>query len=171
MRFEGCHLTRHTMITWARRGGAPADVLESVTHNAAGAIIDQYTHWDWEPLCKAVACIDYGTAVELEHDASATAVPLPEPQAAASKYGAPYGVLARTGQNHGNFRWTRLQPIRTAAQVDLEFVVSTADAFGFQRIGGEARRMRRLGMSLRTIGAALGVDEKTVRKSLARLAT
>jgi integrase len=23
IRFEGCHLTRHTMITWARRGGAP----------------------------------------------------------------------------------------------------------------------------------------------------
>lgn len=58
--FEGCHLTRHTMITSARRGGAPADVLERVTHNAAGTIIDQYTHWDWEPLCRAVACIDYG---------------------------------------------------------------------------------------------------------------
>jgi hypothetical protein len=34
-------------------------------------------------------------------------------------------------------------------------------------IGPEARRMRRLGMSLRAIGAALGVDEKTVRKALA----
>ena len=36
------------------------DVLERVTHNAAGDIIDQYTHFDWEPLCEAVACIDYG---------------------------------------------------------------------------------------------------------------
>jgi hypothetical protein len=51
--------TRHTMITWARRGGAGPDVLEKITHNAAGRIIDQYTHWDWEPLCQAVLCLDY----------------------------------------------------------------------------------------------------------------
>jgi DNA-binding CsgD family transcriptional regulator len=31
--------------------------------------------------------------------------------------------------------------------------------------------MRRLGMTLRAIGAALGVDEKTVRKALAGLAS
>jgi hypothetical protein len=31
--------------------------------------------------------------------------------------------------------------------------------------------MRRLGMSLRAIAAALGVDEKTVRKALAALAS
>jgi len=53
------HSTRHTMITWARRGGARPDVLEKITHNAAGRIIDQYTHWDWEPLCQAVLCLDY----------------------------------------------------------------------------------------------------------------
>jgi hypothetical protein len=57
------------------------------------------------------------------------------------------------------------------SEIDVEFVVSTAEAFGFLRIGGEARRMRRFGMSLRAIGAALGVDEKTVRKALASLAT
>lgn len=39
VRFEGCHLTRHAMINWARRVGARADVLERVTHNATGAII------------------------------------------------------------------------------------------------------------------------------------
>jgi hypothetical protein len=55
----GHHSTRHTFITWARRGGARADVLEVVTHNAAGRMIDQYTHWDWAPLCDAVACLDY----------------------------------------------------------------------------------------------------------------
>ena len=53
------HSTRHTMITWARRGGARPDVLEKLTHNAAGRIIDQYTHWDWEPLCQAILCLDY----------------------------------------------------------------------------------------------------------------
>jgi hypothetical protein len=50
--------------------------------------------------------------------------------------------------------------------VELEFVVFTQDAFQFQRIGGRARIMRRLGMNLRAIGGELGVDEKTVRKAL-----
>jgi transposase-like protein len=52
------------------------------------------------------------------------------------------------------------------AEVELEFAVFTREAFEFQRIAGEAERMRGLGMSLRAIGAALGVDEKTVRKAL-----
>jgi hypothetical protein len=42
--------------------------------------------------------------------------------------------------------------------------VVTQDPFEFQRIGGEARVMRRLGMSLRAIGAELRVEENTVRK-------
>jgi integrase len=54
------HATRHTMITWARRGGASKDVLEKITHNAKGQIIDAYTHWDWEPLCTmAMLKLDY----------------------------------------------------------------------------------------------------------------
>ncbi len=64
--------------------------------------------------------------------------------------------------------WTRLQPIRTAAEIPLEFVVFSTDPFQYQQIAGEARRMRRLGISFRAIGAALGVDSKTVRKALAR---
>ena len=67
--------------------------------------------------------------------------------------------------------WTRLQPIRTVSEIDVEFVVFTTERFQFQRIGDEARRMRRLGMSLRAIGAAFGVDEKTVRKALRRQVT
>ena len=64
--------------------------------------------------------------------------------------------------------WTRLQPIRTAAEIEVEFVVFTSEPFEFHRIGAEAVRMRRLGMSLRAIGRAFGVDEKTVRKALAQ---
>jgi transposase-like protein len=60
-----------------------------------------------------------------------------------------------------------LQPIRTVSEVDVEFVVFTQEPFEFQRIRVAAARMRRLGMSFRAIGAALGVDEKTVRKALA----
>jgi integrase len=52
----GPHAARHSFITHARRGGAAKDVLEQVTHNARGDIVDQYTHWDWDPLCEAVAC-------------------------------------------------------------------------------------------------------------------
>lgn len=53
------HSTRHTMITWARRGGANKDALRTITHNPKGDILDQYTHLDWQPLCDAVMCIDY----------------------------------------------------------------------------------------------------------------
>jgi integrase len=58
------HSTRHTFITLARRGGARPDVLERVTHNAAGATIDIYTHWEWVPLCEAALCLslDVGDA-------------------------------------------------------------------------------------------------------------
>ena len=70
------------------------------------------------------------------------------------------------GRNCVRTEWTRLRAIRTVSEVELEFVVFTQDPFEFQRIGPEARTMRRLGMSLRAIGAALGVDEKTVRKAL-----
>lgn len=52
------HATRHTFITLARRGGAPKDVLEKVTHNARGDIVDRYTHYAWEPLCEAVLKLD-----------------------------------------------------------------------------------------------------------------
>ena len=50
------HSTRHTFISLARRGGARPDVLERVTHNARGDMIDHYTTFDWAPLCEAVAC-------------------------------------------------------------------------------------------------------------------
>ena len=51
------HSTRHTFLTLARRGGAAKDVIERVTHNAEGEMVDHYTHWDWEPLCEAVMCL------------------------------------------------------------------------------------------------------------------
>lgn len=50
------HATRNTFISLARRAGARKDVLEFVTHNAKGAVIDVYTDFDWAPLCEAVSC-------------------------------------------------------------------------------------------------------------------
>jgi transposase-like protein len=55
------------------------------------------------------------------------------------------------------------------AEVHVEFPVFTHEPFGFQRIAGEASRLRLLGMSLRAIGEALDVDEKTVRNALRRI--
>ena len=45
------------MISAARSSGARRDVLEQITHNARGAIIDVYTAWEWPALCEAVSCL------------------------------------------------------------------------------------------------------------------
>ena len=58
-----------------------------------------------------------------------------------------------------------MRPIRTVAEVPVEFVVFTSEPFQWQRIAPEAQRMRRLGMTFKAIGAALGVDAKQVRKA------
>lgn len=49
------HATRHTFISVARSNGARKDVLEKVTHNASGEIIDTYTAFEWRALCEAVS--------------------------------------------------------------------------------------------------------------------
>ena len=43
---KGSHALRRFMISAARSGGARGDVLEQITHNARGAIIDVYTAWE-----------------------------------------------------------------------------------------------------------------------------
>jgi hypothetical protein len=48
---------RRFMISAARSSGARGDVLERITHNARGAIIDVYTAWEWPALCEAVSCL------------------------------------------------------------------------------------------------------------------
>lgn len=49
------HSFRRGMITVARTDGAPKDVIERITHNAAGEMIDGYTYFGWETLCEAMA--------------------------------------------------------------------------------------------------------------------
>ncbi|MBW2456180.1 MAG: hypothetical protein JRI68_16800 [Deltaproteobacteria bacterium] len=51
--------------------------------------------------------------------------------------------------------------------MELEVAAFTSEPFQHQRLGAEARRMQKLGMSLRAIGRALGEEGKTVRKALA----
>ena len=54
---KGSHALRRFMISAARSSGARSDVLEQITHNARGAIIDVYTAWEWPALCEAVSCL------------------------------------------------------------------------------------------------------------------
>jgi integrase len=58
------HSTRHTFITFARRGGAPMELVELVTHNPKGTIVDRYTTRDWSELCTVVLAVRYGTPVD-----------------------------------------------------------------------------------------------------------
>ena len=51
---HGTHGLRRWMISACRSAGARADVLEAITHNAAGTIIDVYTSWQWPALCEAI---------------------------------------------------------------------------------------------------------------------
>jgi hypothetical protein len=57
------HESRNTFISYGRRCGARAEVVERITHNAKGSIVDQYTEWDWMPLCEAVTCLRYDPAL------------------------------------------------------------------------------------------------------------
>ena len=50
------HGLRRFFISHARQCGARPDVLERITHNRSGDIIDTYTSFEWEPLCEAMLC-------------------------------------------------------------------------------------------------------------------
>lgn len=50
------HSTRHTFITLTRRDTNREDILETITHNAKGEMIDRYNHFHWDVRCEVVAC-------------------------------------------------------------------------------------------------------------------
>lgn len=58
------HATRNTFLSVARSNGARKDVIEAVTHNSAGDVVDGYTEWEWRPLCEAVAFVDFALTPE-----------------------------------------------------------------------------------------------------------
>jgi integrase len=62
---RGQHATRHTFISAAQRDGADKSVVEQLTHNAAGTMIDRYTHREWDELCAAILCLrPYGQKLD-----------------------------------------------------------------------------------------------------------
>src|SRR5690606_39041757 len=54
-------------------------------------------------------------------------------------------VACATSSNGSNSLhwWTRLQPIRTASEIEVEFPIFTREPFGYHRIRSEARTMRK----------------------------
>jgi transposase-like protein len=66
-------------------------------------------------------------------------------------------------------QWTRTQPIRTAAELRVDFsLVETRPPFAYQDIAKDAVRWKKLGMSDTAIARILGVTDKTVAKSIRR---
>lgn len=69
-------------------------------------------------------------------------------------------------------KWTRSQPIRTAAELPLRFsLLETRPQFAYQRIAIEAERLRKLGLCDLRIAGVLGVTDKTVTKARQWLAS
>ncbi|HKY41357.1 MAG TPA: tyrosine-type recombinase/integrase [Polyangiaceae bacterium] len=56
---QSLHATRHTFITVCRAGTNRHDLVERITHNAKGTVLDQYTHTEWESLCEVIMGTDY----------------------------------------------------------------------------------------------------------------
>lgn len=71
------HSTRHTFITLLRRAGANVDAVETITHNAAGTIVDRYTHWQWDALCEAVSRLVVDVSVDARVDSLGFTVEAP----------------------------------------------------------------------------------------------
>jgi len=72
------HSSRHTFITLTRRGGADIGIVELITHNPAGKIIDVYNHRDWGDFCSAVLCLS-------------VALKTPGPSGSSSSFGSEAG--------------------------------------------------------------------------------
>lgn len=63
--------------------------------------------------------------------------------------------------------WTQSQPIRTLAEMPINFaLIETRRPFAYQAIAEKALTLYRLGMSATTIGRTLGVSDKTVTKAI-----
>jgi len=64
-------------------------------------------------------------------------------------------------------KWTRSQPIRTAAELTLRFsLLETRSPFAYQRIAEKAWQFRKLGLPDSSSARNLGVSDKTVAKAI-----
>jgi hypothetical protein len=62
--------------------------------------------------------------------------------------------------------WTRLQPIRTAGEVDLKIVIEPEIHIPvYQKLSDKVKQLHLLGMSFPAIAKSLGIDPKTTIKA------
>jgi integrase len=68
---KGMHGLRRFFVTCTRVGGARPDVLERITHNAKGTILDTYTDAEglWSALCESVQCLQLPPRTQLRTQA------------------------------------------------------------------------------------------------------
>jgi integrase len=68
---KGMHGLRRFFVTYTRAGGARPDVLERITHNAKGTILDTYTDAEglWSALCESVQCLQLPPRTQLRTQA------------------------------------------------------------------------------------------------------
>ena len=57
LRVRRQHDLRRSFISLARDAGARKDVLQTITHNAQGNVMDMYTTFSWKVMCEAVATL------------------------------------------------------------------------------------------------------------------
>ncbi len=76
---------------------------------------------------------------------------------------------ARTAKPYGQLRsnwWTRLRPIRTAAEITAKIVIKPEIQIPvYQKLAVKVKQLRLLGMSFKAIGEHLGIDGKTAIKA------
>ena len=66
--------------------------------------------------------------------------------------------------------WTRLQPIRTAAEIHAHIkVLPTKHPYLYQKLAQKATELHLLDMSFISIGKILNVDPKTAKKAVSSL--
>ena len=59
-----------------------------------------------------------------------------------------------------------MQRIRTLSEIEFEMPLLTTTSFKYQELSEKAKKLRKLGMSYRQIGRALGVDSKLAKKAV-----
>ncbi len=95
----GTHSGRRWFTTYARSDGANKDLIERVTHNAVGAMIDRYTYFGWPELCAEVAKLRVRGDHANDHAAAET--PLFVVEAPGVEAGRARRMERKTAQNRG----------------------------------------------------------------------
>ena len=98
------HDLRRTLITLAQSDGADKHVLEAMTHGPRGDIVNLYTSFPWEVMCREMAKLK----IELP---APSLPPVPED---------PSRYTAVTGEENLRNRWIKRRPQRVTIQFETD---------------------------------------------------